>query len=658
MSDFVARNVFILDFSYPHNIQLPDVYQPQSCIIKFQHFSLDAGAHCYAFRELNKKGLVTTYRKNMQGIAVARVVIDSLDQRRIPLLRKFIEYAAAHAASNSSNSLCSKLKRLLAFFQFYFNQSDLDYSDPQNRTHYEEAAKRYSSVIRANKKILSSEKSYCTRIVYFFAEFLYDMVKLNAFDYDVIPNVNLKKRGTIPLLPEELELSLAFRTAIFEGVFDLLINNQKIPYRLKVPAACGELNDAIWLGYAPWPGSCSFPRATYFEKKQCKEWFNRDTGCLVAKAEWLERNHHKSSRAANSSWSHINDYLRQNNREYSNLKTTLAEYASLCFFDLLLSMTGMNQQPALELPWYGGWFVQKAKQENRTVTLVMPEDQRKLEKEEDPNIYLRSIKNRKGYQPVEVTISNRFLPQFKRYLQLREYYLNGRADTRLFPISIKTILHRRHSLQTTFPEVPKLGALKARAGVSDSILTSTNDPNVAAQILQNSPKTIIKHYAAGTQKSHIQGVGNFFNVLGNQIKVTRLASANRVETPVGSCENGGVNPDPLPNAPIKANCTQQEGCFFCKHYCVHADEIDIRKLVSVLYFINRGATRAHDIKFFNETFQLLIVRIKDLLEQIESLSIQKQALVTRIKEEVFTEEALDEYWLEKLNRLERLLGAY
>lgn len=32
--------------------------------------------------------------------------------------------------------------------------------------------------------------------------------------------------------------------------------------------------------------------------------------------------------------------------------------------------------------------------------------------------------------------------------------------------------------------------------------------------------------------------------------------------------------------------------------------------------------------------------------------------MTRIQEEVFTEEALDDYWLAKLNRLEMLVGEY
>jgi len=311
------------------------------------------------------------------------------------------------------------------------------------------------------------------------------------------------------------------------------------------------------------------------------------------------------------------------------------------------------------MPWQiQRWLLIHACYRQNKITLVKREDQSELEQAEDPSIYLRSIKHRKAYQPVEVTINNRFLPQFRRYLQLRDYYLNGRQDARLFPFSANLINDRRSSLHAKFPEFPNLGARKARASVSDSILESADDPYVAAQVLQNSPETVIKHYAAGTQKAHIKGVGGFFNALSSQIKVARLKVKNEVETAAGSCDNGGSNPELLPGAPIEADCIQQEGCFFCKHYCVHADEIDIRKLISVLYYINKGATRAYDVNLFNELFELVITRIKDLLEQIEAISEEKKTLVARIKGEVFVEEMLDGYWLRKLNRLEMLLGEY
>tara|TARA_R110002049_G_scaffold308491_1_gene512686 strand:+ start:1591 stop:3570 length:1980 start_codon:yes stop_codon:yes gene_type:complete len=654
--EYVARNVTVIDFSNPRSIQLPEVYQPQSCIVQLEHGSIDIGSHCYAVRKLNKKGVSINTRINSQGLGVIEVVLGSLDEGRIPLIRKLIEYAAYCTKSVSQATLPIRLRSLLPFLQFYFGQSDLDYFDPEKRHHYEEAVRRYSAVVQADRAKQVSSKHQLTSSAFKFAQFLYDAVDLNAFDYDIIPSSDQNKGGTTPLLPEEHELALALRAAIFEGVVDLLVNNRALPYRLKVPAACAELNDTIWLGYKPWGGPSCFPRAKDFEKRQPKEWFDRDKGALVTKDQWMRRTDHSSRASGHNSFRGIQRGLKVSNTDHSSLKTTLAEFAGQCFLDLLLSMTGMNQQSALDLPWYGGYFVQKGKQGNKTVRFVKHEDQFKLEQEGDPNIYLRSIKNRKGYQPVEVTISNRFLPLFERYLKLRDYYLNARVDARLFPLAATLVYHKRYSLQAAFPEIPRLGAHKARAGVSDSILTTTNDPHVAAGILQNDPKTVIKHYAAGTQKAHIEGVGGFFNAFGNQIKVTRLAAKNKIETAVGSCDNGGATPESLPDAPIEANCTQQEGCFFCKHYCVHADEIDIRKLVSVLYFINAGATRAHDVNLFNELFQLVIARIKDLLEQIEAISVQKKALVARIKEEVFVEEALDEYWLGKLNRLETLAG--
>ena len=392
------------------------------------------------------------------------------------------------------------------------------------------------------------------------------------------------------------------------------------------------------------------------KKNQPKEWFDRELGEIVAREQWNERADHKSRQQATDSWHGFQKTLKSVNQDHSSLKRLLAEYAGLCFLDLLLSMTGMNQQAALSLPWFGGYLVQKSSHGDKLVVLVSVEDQTKFENAKEASVYLRSIKNRKGYQPIEVTISNRFLPQLKRYFLLRAHYLKGKSDSRLFPFTFKLICHKRLYLHSAFPEIPKLGSRQARANLSDAVLNEANNVHVAAQVLQNSPSTVIKHYAAGTQKSHIQGMGGYFNALGDQIKVNQKAAINEIETAVGRCGNGGVNPDPLPDAPIESNCTQQEGCFFCKHYLVHADEIDIRKLVSVLYYINKGATRSSDVDYFNSLFELVVQRIKELLGQIESISKEKKRQVSRIKEEIYTEEALDEYWLCKLNRFEALVG--
>ncbi|NOY73927.1 MAG: hypothetical protein GXP14_16425 [Gammaproteobacteria bacterium] len=657
--EFVARNVTVIDFSNHRKIHLPDVYQPQSCVIKLSDGSVDIGSHCYTVRKVDKNGNATKTVKNSQGIFVIPVLPDSLDKRRIALVKKIIEYAAERAKPVSQQTLYNTIRNTLRFLPFYFDQSNLDFSDPDNRPHYEEAARRYSAVVKANKKTRVSSKHILTIGVYNFAKFLFDGSDLNVFDYDIIPAKDINKKGTTPLLADELDLALALRTAIFEGVFDLLVKDKTLPYPLKVPEQCGELNHTIWLGYKPWGAQSYFPRASDFERRQPLEWFDRDKGILLTKEQLMEISDHQNVKFRHHDrWKNMQRSLKTTNSERSNLKLTLAEYAGISFLDMLLSMTGMNQQPALDLPWYGGYFIQKAKQGHKTITLLKPEDQTELEQAKEPSLYLRSIKNRKAYEPVEVAITNRFLPLFKRYLELRNYYLKGSNNARLFPFSVKLVHQKRESLNKAFPEIPKLTAHIIRASVSDSILTATNDPQIAAQILQNDPKTIIKYYAAGTQKGHIQGMGGFFNAVGNQIKITRKAAKNEVQNAVGSCSNGGIQPDPLPGAPIESNCTQQEGCFFCKHFSVHADKIDIRKLFSVLYYINKGATRAHDVDYFNQLFRLVIEHIKDLLKQIEAISAQKKALVARIKDEVFNEEALDDYWLGKLNRLEMLTGDY
>ena len=657
---FVARNVTVIDFSNPQEIRLPDVYQPQSCVIKLNDRTIDIGSHCYATRKVGKDGLTRCSIKNCQGIQVTPLALDSLDTRRIALIKKLVEFGAEQSKSKSLITVYNNLVNLTLFFQFYFKQSDLDFSSPENRLHYAEAARRYSVVVKSNNKTGTAQKHRLTKVGFIFAHYLFDDVELNHFDYDIIPDFNQAKQCTTPLLPDEHELALAFRVAIFEGVYDLLINNKTLPFALNVPPQCGELNDTIWLGYSPWAGQCVFPRSSDFEKRQPVEWFDREAGDLFIKPQLDGHIDHISRESHKVQWAQIQKRLNKNNSDHSNLKQSFAGYAVLSILDLLLSMTGMNQQPAIDLPWYGGYFVRKAKQGHKTITLLKPEDDEGLDQIEREafTTFLRSIKNRKQYQPVEVTISNRFLPMLERYLRIRNYYLEGGEDARLFPFSASAVNRRRDHLHKTFPEIPKLTAHVARASVSDNILSKTNDPLVAAQVLQNDPKTVIKHYAAGTQQGHIQGVGGYFNELGNQLKKNRKSTKNEIKTAAGGCRKNSAHPDPLPGAPIDPNCTLQEGCFFCKYYCVHADEIDIRKLVSILHYINRGATRAQNVDFFNQTFGLVIERINDLLRQIEAISEAKKLLTTRIKDEVFNHDELDHYWLQKLNRLEILTGDY
>lgn len=648
MPEYIARAVTVLDFSNPKRIKIPKIFQVQLCVIKLEYSSIDIGSSCYSDRAVDKNGAATKVVKNSHGVYVCKISLESFDSGRVALLQQLVRYTAHNVISTSQKTIETFIKKILAFFRFYWLQVDLNYSQIENQVHFEEAAKRYSAKLNANQKYSTSYKHQRTRAVFEFSEFLYGHDKIDILDYDVIQNTRHDRGVTKPLLPDKLELALSLRFAIFEGVVDLLTNKKTFPFPLTVPVECKELNNMIWLGYSPWCGISNFPRATDFNKHKPKEWFNREKGELISKGQFYKKGF--------TGWNSVQHGLKVKNLDHSREKLFLAEYASLCFLDLLMSITGMNQQPALDLPWYGGYFIQKGRQGTKTIFLLSSEAESELVNAKEPNLYIRSIKNRKGYQPVEVEISNRFLPMFKKYLQLRKYYLNGVNDARLFPFSAVIINRRRESLFKNFPEIPRIGARTARAGVSDYILTEVNDPSVAALVLQNDLKTVIKHYAAGTKRAHIQGMGGYFNSLAQQIRITRKANISSMETAVGNCNQGGTSPAPLLDAPFDIDCSQQEGCFFCKHFSVHADEIDIRKLVSVLYYLNKSATRAYDVNYFNDLFGLVIKRINDLLDKIENISAKKKRLVSQIKEEVFVNHKLDEYWLHKLKRLETLTG--
>ena len=68
MPELITRNVTVIDFSNPRKIRLPEVYQPQSCIIKLDRGTTDVGSHCYAMRFVDKYGRGLVSPKNDQGI--------------------------------------------------------------------------------------------------------------------------------------------------------------------------------------------------------------------------------------------------------------------------------------------------------------------------------------------------------------------------------------------------------------------------------------------------------------------------------------------------------------------------------------------------------------------------------------------------------------
>ena len=177
MSEYVARNVSVIDFSNSRGIRIPQIYHLPSSIIKLKHQTIDIGSNCYSVREINKNGVASKVVKNSQNIWVIRVSLASLEEKRIELLQKLIEYMAHLARSASQQTAGNTAIRLLSFFRFYWSQSDLDYFQPENRVHYAEAARRYSACIAADNNLSCMAKKQANIYPYFALLSLFTMMR-------------------------------------------------------------------------------------------------------------------------------------------------------------------------------------------------------------------------------------------------------------------------------------------------------------------------------------------------------------------------------------------------------------------------------------------------------------------------------------------------
>lgn len=98
-------------------------------------------------------------------------------------------------------------------------------------------------------------------------------------------------------------------------------------------------------------------------------------------------------------------------------------------------------------------------------------------------------------------------------------------------------------------------------------------------------------------------------------------------------------------------CVQPEGCFFCSNYRAHADDLDIRKLVSARFCINRTRHLSATDEHFHSLFEPVVQRINDVLEQIRNHSAEADVMVRRITSEVEVSGHLDVYWEREMETL-------
>ncbi|OCH41932.1 hypothetical protein [Vibrio cyclitrophicus] len=346
----------------------------------------------------------------------------------------------------------------------------------------------------------------------------------------------------------------------------------------------------------------------------------------------------------------VMDNLAQaNSDKYHAARWSMATLAMRCYIQLFNFSVAANTSTLQTIPWDSHYQLRKEKFNNN----------------------FGSVKLRAKGKLVIYPLGRRGITLFKKFLKLRDHILDGQECEWLFfskryPHSQpKQLTERFYSVHwkkfrgSILPgDFKTLTTGEMRLWKTNDMKKADEDDVVVADSLQHGEGTSNKIYSKGTAEDQESELGKYWaSVKSVRIKVKDLQSAYKdVEIAAGHCVeyNHPVAGDETP--PIQPDCNRGQGCLFCANYACHADETDVRKLLSLLFVAQMMREYLPDYKRADEVYQALELRIKGVIVRLRRLSCEINDMIDRIEEEIFEYGELSTYWELKVRRLERVMG--
>lgn len=610
-----------------------NLINPEQAILEFPpKGTIDIGSICYLIRDFN-----STYRKKTHG---RRVELSSLDTNRIERTREIITLFSNKIQNDSLSPTTVSNEARMGCIDF------IDWADetghhraildaPAARRAFSEYVTYLLEKYRRHEIKLNTAAVMCRHTL----NFISSLFSVDDFHNGLnIPTRNIREiNETIPPSETAQGRAMALCHALFHGLTQLALDYEPFPYRIQIPEYLNWNENFLWV----------FPTPAWFRTP-------REVAEITPQKDKLKSYKFLEGRVATTSeltpfFSSKRIALQSKRRAIANItaansdprnkhRILLATHALNSFAILFLANTGINLTQLLELEWNDEYLTTSTRQK------------------------FKAIKWRASGKLQSFEIQSEFLKDFKLFIKLRSYLLNGGSYRFLFftlgtgqkskPSPMKYFATRdMHSrLRRIDPTLPSITPRQWRAGKIDWMLRNKVPMDVAADVAQNSERTLKTSYAAGSPETHKKEMTVFFENLCASVIDESQKIQGMQDSPAGHCINYG-NPfsSNIENNSIP-NCRNPEGCFFCDHYKVHADEIDTRKLVSCRYCIQRTAPLASSVEHFEETFGTVLNRINHLLFEISRRAKDKH-MVKRIEKSVEEDGELDSYWLAKLELL-------
>lgn len=295
-----------------------------------------------------------------------------------------------------------------------------------------------------------------------------------------------------------------------------------------------------------------------------------------------------------------------------------------------------------------------------------------LEHPERINLTHKAIKFRAGAKLVDVHLTALTMTRLKTYLKVRQELIAALDTPDIAPLFVQAsytattddptgiqglsrefLLTLRKRVKSVGAKLPPVTLKQLRAYKQQHHVRHSPLP-VAAKIMGHSVETAVKAYCAAQEGVQREELSDFLGSLQKTVLGPSggVGGASDIPiTPVGACVNYG-NPMSVAAAVVEPDCAKVEGCFFCDNYRVHADEKDLRKLMSCRYVLRRVGALQADALHADRVHRAVVDRIDGLLLDIQR---REPAAYEACRSEVEEQGHLTRYWANKLQQL-HLLG--
>ncbi|MDH1549759.1 hypothetical protein [Pseudomonas juntendi] len=277
-------------------------------------------------------------------------------------------------------------------------------------------------------------------------------------------------------------------------------------------------------------------------------------------------------------------------------------------------------------------------------------------------------KGRAGDKDVFPEFGAFYAPIFKKIKEIRLWVLDGRKSDLVFPyqgsdgLITRTepscIKELKKLIAGTLPNTVWVNAREWRKNVgAEYIKLSGGDTVLTSEKLGNTEAVVRSSYARPSFEDTAAELSSFFDqAYSSAIARTRVHSTVGVaviedfdhpsNVPTGYCDKPEeALPELAPGftslAPTPA-CGEPVTCLFCNYYGVHADELDVRRLLTLRYLLTISKGSMPNERFIEKNAPLLH-RIDEILRDVQGVGRFDSEFISNIRKEVECGK-LDPFW--------------